>query len=235
MPAIPSVLSALIQSKVDSKMAAIRGIHPLQQRNPTYYLEMCTAIGTGIITGGPTIQFTTEDTGQQGSPSVTGTGNGTGIVVDSDFFTQDLYIRARSYIIEDFGKTTHDAYPPRIGNSGQFLLALCAGISESVKEHYATAWILTSTHPQIYLGTGVINNGHFSGLIATTIKSDIVNGASNFVGRYWPRLAQAISESYVATIQQHSTGTVTITGVCIPSDNQACGIGGTGTGTGVAS
>lgn len=235
MPVIISNLSGAIQTEVDSDMASIAGVHPLAQRNPSYFIEMCTAIATGIVNGGPTITFTTSDTGTEGSPPVEGSGSGTGIIVDSSFFTQDLYSRARGYVIADFGNTTHQPYPPQAGNSGQYLLALCQGIGEAIAEIFAEEWVLTSQHPNIYVGTGIINNGDFSGLSALSIASAMVGAAPNFIGKFWPRLAQAISESYVLVITEHSTGHVTITGECIPSDNQACGISGTGSGSGIAS
>ena len=227
-----SDLGALIKTNVNTRMTAIQGHSPLGQNNPSYYIEFATAIGTGIVSGAPIISFTTTDTGGQGIPPIPGVGAGVGIVTDPTFFIQDLYTRVRGYIIQDFEKTLHDPYPPSSGNSGEYLLALCKGINDSFLSYYPTAWTLISAHPLIYLGTGLITNGQFSGLTATAIQAAIVSGAPNFVGKFWPRLAQAIAESYVALIEQHSTGTVTITGVCVPSDSQVCGIGvGVGTGT----
>ena len=114
------------------------------------------------------------------------------------------------------------------------MLALCEGINDALVSYYPTAWTLISTHPDIYMGTGNVVDGSFSGLMATSIQNAIIAGAPNFVGAFWPKLAQAISESYVALIELHSTGTVTITGTCIPSLAQVCEIGSTGTGTGTA-
>ena len=234
MPAVPSALAALVQSDVDSRMAAIRGYHPLSQKNPMYYIEFAQAIGKGIIQGGPAITFITNDSGSAGSPLVPGVGAGIGIVTDPTWFIQDLYTRIRNYVIADFGRTLHDPFPPRPGNSGEYLLALCTGINDAVSEYYPTAWTLVSTHPQIYMGTGLIVDGQFSGLIATAIQAEIIEGAPNFIGRFWPRLAQAVSESYVELIEQHSTGIVTITGTCVRVDDQVCNIGSTGNGSGVA-
>lgn len=235
MPPSGPALASLIQADVDSRMAAVHGYHPLQQRNPHYYIELCHAIGTGIINGGPVISFTTDDTGQAGSPLVEGTGAGIGIITDPTFFVQDLYTRIRNYVIQDFGRTLHEPYLPGPGNSGRYLLALCQGINDAILSYYPTAWTLASTHPQIYQGTGIINDGQFSGLSAPAIQADIIAGAPDFIGRFWPRLAQAISESYVLLIEQHSTGMVTITGSCSPGISQVCGISSTGNGTGTAS
>jgi hypothetical protein len=237
VPVSGSALAALITSNVDSRFASVlgKGIHPLAQKNPSYYREFCDAIGEGIISGGPIITFQTDDTGKQGSPLVQGTGAGVGIVTDPTFFIQDLYTRVRTYVIEDFGRTLHDPYPPGPTNySGQYLLALCEGINDSFLDYYPTAWTLASIHPQIYQGTGVINDGQFSGLVATAIQASIQSFAPNFIGRFWPRLAQAISESYVLLIEQHATGQVTITGTCNSGISQMCGMSGTGNGSGTA-
>lgn len=235
MPASGSALAALIQSNVNSRMLAVKGHAPLSQKNPSYYIQFTTAIGIGIISGGPSIAFTTSDTGNAGSPLVPGVGNGVGIVTDPTFFVEDLYTRTRSYIIADFGKTLHEAYPPSSGNSGEYLLALCEGINDSILSYYPTGWTLVSANPEIYMGTGMIADGQFSGLSASAIQSSIVSAASSFTGVFWPRLAQAISESYVALIEQHATGMVTITGDCSPGPSQTCDISGSsGTGTGTA-
>ena len=235
MPASPSALAALVQTNVDNRMAAIRGYHPLSQKNPHYFTEFCQAIGTGIITAGPTIAFTTTDVGFSGIPPVPGVGAGVGIITDPTFFIEDLYTRIRGYVLADFGRTLHDPYPPRPGSSGEYLLALCQGINDSFLSYYPTAWTLVSAHPLVYTGVGNILNGHFSGLVASAIQSAIISGAPDFQGKFWPRLAQAVSESYVALIELHSTGTVTITGVCVPVPPfQTCnitGIPGVGTGT----
>jgi hypothetical protein len=234
MPVVGSVLTNLIQTNVDSRMGAIAGHHPLQQKTPLFYIEMCQAIGNGIAMGGPSVSFTSSDVGFTGAPPVPGVGAGVGIVTDPTFFIEDLYTRVRNYVIDDFGRTMHDPYPPTPGNSGEYLQALCQGINDSFISYYTTAWILTSVDPLIYAGTGTINNGDFTGLVAPTIQTQIISGAPNFLGRFWPRLAQAISESYVALIEQHSTGTLTISGVCVPSLVQVCSLPGTGIGTGTA-
>lgn len=237
MPVSGSALASLIKTNVDSRFASVfgRNIHPLNQHNPFYYLEFCNAIGQGIIAGGPLIDFITDDTGLQGNPFVTGIGAGIGIVTDPNWFIQDLYTRIRNYVIADFGRTLHDPYPPGPQNySGQYLLALCEGINDSFLSYYPTAWTLTSTHPMIYQGTGIINDGEFSGLSAPTIQSSIQSFAPDLRGRFWPRIAQAVSESYVLLIEQHSTGQVTITGTCNSGISQICGLSGTGHGSGTA-
>lgn len=234
MPAVPAALAALVLSNVDSRMAAVNGFSPLAAQNPSYFTAMCMAIGKGVIQGGPVISFTTVDTGLMGIPPVPGVGAGVGITTDPSFFIQDLYTRARGYVIADFGKTSHDPFPPGPTNSGQYLLALCKGINDAIMTYYPTAWTLVSAHPTIYQGVGLITNGNFSGLSASAIKSTIVGLAPQLVGPFWPRLAQAVSESYVALIQQHSTGTVTITGVCVPGITQVCAVPSVGSGSGTA-
>lgn len=236
MPVSGSALAELIKTNVDNRMAAVlgRGIHPLDQHNPFYYIEFCDAIGEGIVAGGPVIDFTTNDTGYKGDPLVEGIGAGIGIVTDPTWFIQDLYTRIRNYVIADFGRTVNEPYPPGPTNSGQYLLALCEGINDSFLEYYPTAWTLASTHPMIYQGIGIINDGQFSGLSAIAIQASIESFAPDLRGRFWPRIAQAISESYVLLIEQHATGQVTITGTCSSGISQMCGISGTGNGSGTA-
>jgi hypothetical protein len=234
MPIVPSVLATLITNNVSQNMGSISGNFPVAQQNPSYFLQMCLSIATGIAEGSKGLVFTTNDVGFSGIPPIPGAGAGVGINVDSDFFTQDLYSRIRGYIVEQYGNTTHEIYPPSTGNSGEYLLALAKGISDSVKFHFSTAWILTSTHPLVYSGTGTIGKGNFSGLIDTGIQSLILSGSPTLQGPFWPNIAKAISESYVATITQNSTGTVNIIGFCVPSLSQVCGIPGVGVGAGVA-
>lgn len=234
MPASGPALAALIQTNVNSRMAAIAGHSPLAQPIPSYYIEFCQAIGVGIIQGAPSIAFITADTGNAGDPPVPGVGVGIGIVTDPTFFVQDLYTRILGYILADFGRSLHQPYPPSPGNSGQYLLAFCNGINDSILTYYPTAWALASAHPDIYMGTGIISDGQFSGIVPSAIQAAIIAGAPNFIGPFWPRIAQGVAESYAALIEQHSTGEVTITGSCVPGPSQICGVGGSGTGAGVA-
>lgn len=234
MPVSPSAFAALVQTNVNTRLQSVGGYSPLSQRNSAYFIEFCTAIGTGIILGAPSILFTTTDSGFEGTPPVPGTGVGIGIVTDPTFFIQDLYTRIRNYVIADFNASLHQPYPPSSGNSGEYLLAICKGINDAFLAYYPIAWGLVSSNPQIYSGTGTIANGQFSGVMAPAIKSAIVSAAPNFIGIFWPTLAQAISESYAALIEQHSTGMVTVTGSCVPGVSQICNVSGSGTGTGVA-
>jgi len=234
MPVVPAALIALIKTDIAANMVAISGTDPLEQQDPSYFIEMCTAIGTGIATGTPLVNFVTTDTGQSGVPPVPGVGTGIGITVDDIDMEEQIYTSARDFVIEDFGETTHDAFPPGSNNSGKFLDALSTGVASAVKSHFSTAWVLTSAHPLVYAGSGLIGPGDFSGMSISAVKSAIVPEAPRFVGPYWPRLAEAIATGYVQSIEQKGTGTVTIVGVCVPSITQLCGIPLGGSGTGVA-
>lgn len=243
MPAVASALSGLIINTADqykfAASAAYRapkpGVHPLQQKRPEFFIEICTAIGTGVVNASlGKIQFTTADSGLSGQPPVPGTGLGTGIIFDAAYFRETAYPLIRGYILADFGKTRHDPYPPGTKNSGVFLDALLHAVGDMIAQHYATAWTLISAHPMIYQGTGTINDGMYFGLVATDVQAAIEAAASNLQGRFWPRLAQGIAEVYVDTVHNHSTGTVTITGSCTSSISQVCAVPSTGTGTGNA-
>lgn len=234
MPAIPAILFNLIQTKVAQKIEAISGHSPLAQANPAYFIKMCLALGKGIAEGTPTITFTTVDAGASGVPPLPGVGVGTGIVVDAAFMSEQIYTKVREYVIEDFGKTAHEVWPPSEGNSGHYLKAFTDGISEAVKEHYSTAWTLSSAHPIVYAGTGTVTEGSFSGIIPEAVKSKISEAAPDFTGPFWVRFAQAVAEGYVNGIHNKSTGTVVISGICIPGPSQVCGLPLGGSGTGVA-
>src|ERR1700676_2538309 len=113
-------LSQLIISKINQKMTAIDNRGPLAQEDPSYFNEFCTAIGTGIISGSTVIDYVTVDTGLAGAPSIPGVGLGEGIIVDSEFFTEQIYTNCRNQIISMFGSTLHDPYIPGAKNSGQY-------------------------------------------------------------------------------------------------------------------
>lgn len=234
MPVSGPALAALVQTNINTRMSAVGGYSPLSQQNPSYFIQMCTAIGTGLILGAPAISFTTSDVGFSGAPPIPGVGSGIGIVTDPIFFVEDLYTRIRNYVIQQFGRTAHDPYPPGPSNSGQYLKALCEGINDAFLAYYATAWTLVSAHPLVYAGSGTISDGNFTGIIPSAIQSQIVSLSPLLQGSFWPTMAQAISESYAALIEQHSTGSVTIVGVCVPSLVQVCNLPGTGVGTGTA-
>jgi hypothetical protein len=234
-------LGSLIQTNVDSLMAAVtgktehgiafKGVHPLLQKNPQYFIELCNAIGEGLIEGGPVIDFTTLDTGLGGSPFVEGVGAGLGILINKDFFRENAYTNIRNAIIARYGRTTHDPYLPRPYNTGQFLDAICNGVAISVYNYYQTVWTLTSAHPEVYMGTGLIEDGDFYGISADPIAGAIRSHLPNFRGDFYPEMVQGIADAYVLTITTQATGTVTITGTCDESVSQRCGLQTTGSGS----
>lgn len=235
MPVSPSAFAALVQTNVNSRMGAIAGHFPMNGKITSYFTEFCQAIGKGIILGGPTIAFTTSDVGFTGTPPIPGAGVGIGIVVDPTFLLQDLYTRIKNYVTADYGRTLSEPYPPSVDGYGQYTLALCQGINDALQTYYPISWALASAHPLVYAGSGTIANGQFTGLMAPAIKAAILTAAPTFMQiGFWPRLAQAVSESYVALIEQHSTGTVTIAGVCVPGPSQICNVPGSGAGSGIA-
>lgn len=236
MPAIGAALGQLIQTNVDSKMSAVGG-NPLGQKDPSYFIAMCAAIGTGIASQA-TLTFTTTDAGAVATPPIPGIGAGVGVIVDEVFMSEKMYTYLRDQAIADFGSTAHSSWPPS-GGSGLFLKALTDGICESIKTHFATAWILASVHPTVYLGTGLITAGGFSGVVEAGIASVMAGAASQMKGPFWPKMCTNIAKGFKDGIEQKATGTVVITGICIPlvppAGFQICGVPGTGSGSGVAS
>lgn len=231
MPVIVPTLAQLLETNIDANMKALGG-NPLGQKNPSYFKNFCLAIATGIGSQA-TIQFVTVDAGSGGTPPVPGVGAGVGIMVDDLFMSEQIYTNLRNQTLAQFGRTIHNAWP-----DGPFLKALTDGISLSVKTHFATAWVLTSAHPLIYMGTGLINNGAFSGVSDSSIASAMAAAGGSLQGPYWPTMCQQIAKGFKDGIEQKSTGTVAITGVCIPltppAGFQLCGINMSGAGTGTA-
>lgn len=216
---------------------------PMSQSNPTYFMNFCTAIGKGIILGQPTIPFVTKDSGFTGAPARQGTGVGLGIMIDKDWMFKNLYIRLRQAYISAFGNTNFPEWPEFIppftdypAQEYNFLHALCEAITDSVKEHHETLFVLNSTHPFCYSGVGEIIEGAFHSVQTTAIKEQIQNLGVQMQGQAWPILCQTIAEVYTETIHDHSEAEVVITGVCVPNTSQVCGLPITlVAGTGVAS
>ena len=237
MAAIKDILFGLVKTNLDANMKALRDYSgPLAQKNPKYFIEMCQAIGFGIAEGSSVIVLKTKDSGVGGIPPVAGIGAGVGVIVDRAWFEQQLYVELRQSVLDNFGRTLHDPWPPSKGNSGEFLRAIAKGISDGVTDHYATAYILTSAHPLVYMGIGLIKNGNYSGLVASAIEGLIISYGPSLKGKFWPILAKVVAKVYVDAIHNHSTGKVTIAGVCVvtPLPPQACGIPMSGVGTGTA-
>lgn len=236
MPIVQEALTELIKTKIDANMASFGKYGgPLSQQNPAYFIAMCQGIAQGIAQGTKTINFTTKDIGMAATPLISGVGSGVGILVDADFLDESIYTNLRNSVIADFGSTLHEPFPPSSQNSGNYLRAFSSGIAFSIKEHLSTAMILTSTHTTIYAGKGDILNGSFYGLDASAIKNFIVTASPTMQGSFWSKVAEAISLAYVDSIHNHSTSSVVISGICVPSANQVCGLPLVGAGTGTAS
>jgi hypothetical protein len=236
MPIIESVLVEMMTKKVAENIERVTTHSPLNSPNPSYFKEMCKAIAKGVATATPSISFTTNDVGSTAVPPVPGVGTGVGIIIDKDFFTEQIYTRIRASVLAKYGKTVHDPYPPTPQNlSGQVLKGFAQGIAEAIYEHFKICWTLSSNHPIVYAGTGGIAYGGFSGINANAVKDAITANSPNLKGGAWGDFVQSIAIAYQQTIHTRSSGSVLINGICIPSPSQVCGIFGTGTGSGVAS
>lgn len=241
MPMITPALIGLITNNVANNIKSLCGHSPLESRASIYFTQLCKAIGTGIGDGTPSLSFTTSDTGFTGLPPVPGTGQGKGIEVDAEYMSEKIYNNIRKSILDKYGSTSHEAWPPSSGNSGEYLRAFSDGISKAVKEQYKTCWTLNSNHPMIYSGDGDINpmqGNKFTGIQEAAVKSLILSNRGMLKGEFLEYFAQGIAAGYQDAIETKSTGKVTITGICIilvpPAGSQLCGIPGTGQGTGAA-
>ena len=257
MPISGTILGATLKIKMDSKYKQVIDYSgPLAQQDPSGFISFCEGIANGIIQGSQTIQFVTKDTGFKGNPPKTGVGVGLGINIDTAWFTKNLYIALRQSSIDTYGQTTHPAWCDEWDavstpsnplpsthcsflnnqkNPYNFLTATCEAISESISEHFSQFLFLQSSHPMVYSGTGQIEQGGLFGLIPQTIASSMSSAAPNLQGQFWPIMCQKIAEIYSQAIMTKSTGEVIITGICIPSNSQVCGIPSVGIGNGTAS
>lgn len=229
-----STWTSLFQTALDSKFAAVTGTSPLgSPHDQSWFKEYCQAIATGLALSVPSITFTTNDTGSGGTPDVTGSGTGTGIMIETSFFTEAIYTGIRQKVLDLFGVTGNAPYPPATLQNGLTLNAIAEALAESSAAHLAAAASLTSTHPKVYTGSGTISDGQFSGLSGGLVQSNILASAPRLAPHpFFAATALAIGTAFTDTIQQHSTGMVTISGTCTPSDSQSCGVSKSGTGSG---
>lgn len=212
MPLISVKLGELIKTKMIENLSSIDGVNPSAQSNPEYFNAFCFGIANGIANGTKGLAFKTLDTGLINPLGGSGIGLGKSINFNSEYMIKTAYENIRSEVIDIFGKTVHDPYPPTAKNSGQYLLAIIKSVSESIKEMFLTDLVLTSQHFPVCSGTGIIEMGGFNGLSADTIKQLILSAVPLFKGQFWPNFVTILVNSYVDTVHNHSTASVVITG-----------------------
>jgi hypothetical protein len=242
MAIIPDVFSNMIQTNIRTNMTKISGYDPMAQENPIYFTQMCQSIGRGIAASTTSLSFTTSDNGFTSAPLVPpGVGTGSGIIVDQNLISKNIYNSARDAIVSKYGGTMHDSWPPKPKNSGEYLKAISDGIAKAVKEHFAVAWTLNSTHTIIYSGSGQVDpllNHKFTGIMPDLVGTSIQSFSPNLKGEFWPDFCNAIAKGYADGVMSSAKANVTIIGVCIPlvppAGAQVCGLPAVGTGTGVA-
>jgi hypothetical protein len=241
----PSVLTQLFTTKAHTYILAADNARvpgranyngPLAQPNPQYFMKYAQGVATGIAIGTPSVNFITADTGVMGAPPIPGAGAGIGIIVDALYFEKTCYSLIQQALQAKYnGTSVIEPYASLTPTSnGVYLKAICQALGEAIKEHYATCWTLTSVHPLIYIGTGLIVDGAFSGIQQNLVSSSIMGQLSGFNGDFLQTMIDQIALAYKMTIEKMSTGQVAIVGVCVPSPGQICGIGSVGAGTGVA-
>ena len=200
----------------------------------SYSVEFFNAIATGVANTINGAQFATSDTGFGGTPPIPGAGTGVGLFVNKPLFVQKLYTEMRASsasCASTLNATTgHPAWPPPEDNA---LLLMCRGIVDAIDTALRSQAILTSTHPLVYSGTGVITN--LSGFSPSSISNFIKTAANSLQGVCWPFLCAGIGQSCFEIFSNSTTGTLTITGICVPNVSQACNIPRTGSGSGVVS
>jgi hypothetical protein len=235
MPIIKPAFIETVTSEVAKAMQSVSGVSPLAQPDPSYFKEMCKGFATGIADGISTLQFETKDAGLGSAPPIPGTGAGVGIKLDTAMLIEFCYTECRNGVIEKFGETAHDPFPPSSGNSGEFLQALIQGIIKATEEAFKSQLTLSSNHPMVYLGAGKILQGKFSGLQAADIADKIVAASPNLKGKAWKDFCLSFGKGFIKGVHEGATSEVVITGVCVPSVAQICAIPMTGQGQGTVS
>lgn len=235
MPIIAAALESKLKQKMADSFKVASKLPPEEWGGPMsgpaapHFSKFCKAIAGGIATASTSMTFQTVDAGVGGMPPVPGTGVGKGLIVDVEFFTERIYTKLRNASLAQYGKTSHDPYPPHTGNSGEFLLGLAKSISESIAEHFSDAIVLNSNHAGVYIGSGKILT--CSGVPASKTASEI-QSAGSMPGSFFKTFCLALGEAYEETLAVKTTGKVVIMGVCAPGPTQLCGLPKSGSGVG---
>ena len=189
-------LSALMKTHVHTKIKTVGGPGPLGQSNSTYFNQMMEAIGGGTISGtAGTLSFVSSNSPP---PVPTPPFTGLGLIFDADYFEKTLYNKLRTLSLSISGRTLHDPYPPKKGNSGEYLRAICAGLGIAIKKHFASNATLTS--PLTSPSSSKIEKGQFSGLVPDSISQLIMAKASNLRGQFFPQFSLAYASVYTITV-----------------------------------
>jgi hypothetical protein len=168
--------------------------------------NMCDAIAVAILAHmTSSLVFTTVDTGNLGA----GTGTGLGI------FTLDATSMATA-MVSAWGATGPNA------------LSSALAISQAFLDYFAFMAKLTSVHPTIGNGAGVIGPGAFQGMIPVTAAAQMVTSfvtyGANPAAPNLSTFCSGICQAFIQQVQTIGTGSVVITG--------AGTVPGSGVGTG---
>jgi len=221
MPIVGSAYSSLLQSNIDSSI----GGSPLGQADPSNFIKLCDAIGTGFETGLPTITINATGSGSKALPPIAPSGGPVvGIIVDAPYMQEQLYTEIRNNALAMFGETANPPFPPSPGGDGDILSKFCLGIANATKDHFATAWSLTLTSSEVYSGTAQIKPGDIPPLPVSTIASAI-ELAGGMAGAFWGKLCLAIATGVSLGLEGQGTSLpFTLSGTCVPGPSQVCGL-----------
>jgi hypothetical protein len=226
----PVAFEAKVKELYTAKIVGLSGQNPFAQKNPSYLIEFIHSISNTLAMDCLQITCVTVDAGIGAAPPMPGVGIGKMTVVNEPLLGR-IYTRVREAVIREFGRTAHEAWPPTEG-SGIYLRAILESFTQTTTDFYNKNLTIASVHPFVYTGAYKVTNGGFLAPQPNIIASDIMGKAPSLKGRFWPIFVKAFADGYVEYIQQDLTGTGAITGICVPSVAQVCGLPLPGAGTG---
>lgn len=231
-----AVLSPILLNKAHNNILQVQQIPgyngPLNARNPAYFREMIEGVAKGLASV-KTLNGVTQDEGLGALPLIPGTGQGMGLAINEDKFTQELYTGIRQSLLDRFGSTNHEPWDP----GSNYLKAICQAISSSLSQVYLTNWEIVSSHPMIYKGEALIEEGSISGVSENSVSSTILSSTPRLKGLAWPIMVNALALAFQTTIHTYTMSQeIEIEGECVPSTVplQTCNIAdqqGTGQAT----
>lgn len=223
---------AKVKELYTANIIGLSGHNPFAQANTTYIKEFIHSISNALSKDSLLIKCVTADVGLGGVPLVGGASIGGKMIVNNDTLLKHIYTKVREAVIQKYGRTAHDVWPPTQG-SGIYLKAILECFTKTTTDYYNKYLLITGVHPLVYLGTYKVVAGGFIPPKPNIMVSDILAKAPSLKGPFWPVFVKAFVDGYADYISQDLTGAGVIAGICIPSLGQVCGIPfmvGAGTG-----
>jgi hypothetical protein len=129
-----------------------------------------------------------------------------GLLMPPAAYSETLYNRLRTQTLSMFGKTLHDPWPPRKGNSGEMLKALCEAYAEGIYDIYKRKADLIITHAlQHPLETKVESIVFINSSTPNIMKSMIIGASPLLKGQFWPVFVENMVDEFCLQLTKKST------------------------------